>query len=547
MSLKLLLKRQKRISLIWFVPFIALLVSGSLIYQAAFNKGPVITLKLAKADGLVAGKTSVKALSVEVGVIQTISLADDLSSVIATVQMLPNTEHLLNKDSIFWVHKPRVNMRGVSGLDTILSGNYIELRPGRSEEKEHTFSVLDDQPLLFAKDALAVELYAGDNKRVSVGDFITFKGMEAGVVSSKEYDREKDAIKYTATIYPQFAQFVTNKTVFWINNGFSITMGATGIKVDTESLNNILQSGISFDDECTNDIHEQCTCVANGQKYRLYGSRKESIEHYEKTIDYMILANNIEFSLAPGTPVFYNGVQIGEIKKAPYFKNDFHLFKDQIDYYAILISIQMERFDQHNGRSVEELKADIRNTIQKTPLMASVESVNFFAGINFLNLKPATIEDTTQQNLPETFDNYDVIAYLHSDFKNMKASFANFADQVGKLKLDELIQNTNKFISSSEHTARDISALAKSVQELADNLNKNDLSEETANTLKHIQKLLQNYDKNSPMYTELTIAVRNLNATLKSLKPLAKKIEEKPNSLIFSDERKDPTPTKAKR
>jgi paraquat-inducible protein B len=52
MSLNIIIKKEKLYSLVWFVPVIALCLAISLIYSSNFNKGPVITLILNKADGL---------------------------------------------------------------------------------------------------------------------------------------------------------------------------------------------------------------------------------------------------------------------------------------------------------------------------------------------------------------------------------------------------------------------------------------------------------------------------------------------------------------
>ena len=63
----LTVKKEKLYSFIWTVPIVALIIAGTLIYRSHFNKGPEITLILSKADGIEAGKTAIKALSVNVG------------------------------------------------------------------------------------------------------------------------------------------------------------------------------------------------------------------------------------------------------------------------------------------------------------------------------------------------------------------------------------------------------------------------------------------------------------------------------------------------
>ncbi|MBJ6934416.1 MCE family protein, partial [Vibrio cholerae] len=92
--------------------------------------GPKITLILPTADGLEVGKTQIKALNVNVGVITEIKLSEDYDHIVATAQMSKDADRMLREDTLFWVVKPRIGREGISGLDTLLSGAYIQLQPG---------------------------------------------------------------------------------------------------------------------------------------------------------------------------------------------------------------------------------------------------------------------------------------------------------------------------------------------------------------------------------------------------------------------------------
>ena len=41
---------------------------------------------------------------------------------------------LMVEDAKFWVVEPRISLSGVSGLNTLLSGNYIGFQAGKSDE-----------------------------------------------------------------------------------------------------------------------------------------------------------------------------------------------------------------------------------------------------------------------------------------------------------------------------------------------------------------------------------------------------------------------------
>ena len=102
------IRRLRHVSPIWLVPIVAALIGLWLVYATLTNQGPLITLTLANAEGIVAGKTMIKARSVEVGTIQTVRLSEDLTHVVVTARMAVDTEDLLRDDSQLWVVKPRI-------------------------------------------------------------------------------------------------------------------------------------------------------------------------------------------------------------------------------------------------------------------------------------------------------------------------------------------------------------------------------------------------------------------------------------------------------
>ena len=75
-----------RPSAIWIVPIVALLLGVWMVIHTAMNEGPEFTLSFNNADDLVAGKTKVKLLSVDIGQVESVTLNHDSSGV--TVQVL---------------------------------------------------------------------------------------------------------------------------------------------------------------------------------------------------------------------------------------------------------------------------------------------------------------------------------------------------------------------------------------------------------------------------------------------------------------------------
>ena len=123
------LNQKSELSFIWFLPIIAVLVSGWLIYKSFSEKGVIVTIDFPTAEGLEVDKTKIKYLDVEVGKVTAISINSDMKTIVVTAQMNASATHYLNKNSLFWVVRPQVGLGGISGLGTLISGAYIEIKP----------------------------------------------------------------------------------------------------------------------------------------------------------------------------------------------------------------------------------------------------------------------------------------------------------------------------------------------------------------------------------------------------------------------------------
>lgn len=148
-----------------------------------------MTLITSSAEGLEGGKTAIKSRSVDVGMVETVTLNEDLTQVIVKARLNSGMEKLLRKDSVFWVVKPQIGREGISGLGTLLSGAYIELQPGSNKETRDEYNLLD-QPPLAPPDAkgIRVTLNSEQAGQLSPGDPVLFRGLRVGSVETSQFD-----------------------------------------------------------------------------------------------------------------------------------------------------------------------------------------------------------------------------------------------------------------------------------------------------------------------------------------------------------------------
>lgn len=104
----------KRWSPVWIVPIVTVLIGAWILFYHFSHLGPQITLMTQSAEGIVAGKTTIKICSVDVGVVESVVLSDDLRQVEIVARLHSGMGKLLCHDSVFWVVKPQIGREGVS-------------------------------------------------------------------------------------------------------------------------------------------------------------------------------------------------------------------------------------------------------------------------------------------------------------------------------------------------------------------------------------------------------------------------------------------------
>src|SRR5262245_59635796 len=118
-------KRRQRISIIWIIPLFAAVVAIAIAVHRIMSEGPTITIVFKAAEGVEAGKTFIKYKEVNIGQVTAVQLASNYTHVEVTAKIAKSAEGLIVEDATFWVVEPRVTLSGISGLGTLLSGNYI--------------------------------------------------------------------------------------------------------------------------------------------------------------------------------------------------------------------------------------------------------------------------------------------------------------------------------------------------------------------------------------------------------------------------------------
>jgi len=126
---KAIVKRKKSISPIWLLPLVAALIGVWLLYKGIVEAPIKVVINFETAGGITAGKTKLLYKGLKTGVVGSVQIGPDLKSVDVAVDFDRSAESLLGSETEFWLVKPQVSLEGISGLGTLVAGDYIAMRP----------------------------------------------------------------------------------------------------------------------------------------------------------------------------------------------------------------------------------------------------------------------------------------------------------------------------------------------------------------------------------------------------------------------------------
>jgi len=242
-------KHRFSLSLIWLVPVLAALVGLSLVVHAWLQAGPEITITFQTAEGLESGKTPVKYKNVVIGKVTGLDLTDDRERVRVKVALNKSAEGFATQGTRYWVVRPRIGLGGVSGVDTLLSGAFIGTDVGDSKEEQYDFTGLEAPPaVLHGAPGKSFVLHTDDLGSLDTGSPVYYRRIQVGRVSSYTLDKDGKGVSLRIFVDGPNDRFVTRSTRFWNASGVDVSLGANGLKLNTQSLATVIAGGVAFEE-----------------------------------------------------------------------------------------------------------------------------------------------------------------------------------------------------------------------------------------------------------------------------------------------------------
>ncbi|RPR97986.1 mammalian cell entry protein, partial [Pseudomonas aeruginosa] len=215
-------------------------------YDAA-QAGLRVKLKMNDVSGIDPGRTPVMFNGVQVGLVKSIDMGKDYSSATADLAMDPRVEDMLLEGTEFWTVKPSISLAGITGLEALVKGNYIDVRFAKSGAPSREFTIRPKAPPLNT-DAPGLHLVLTSDKlgSIDIGAPILYRQVRVGSVQSYQLSRDRQRVVVGVHIEPEYAHLVNTSTRFWNSSGITLTGNLSGVQVKSESLQTLITGGISF-------------------------------------------------------------------------------------------------------------------------------------------------------------------------------------------------------------------------------------------------------------------------------------------------------------
>jgi paraquat-inducible protein B len=206
----------------------------------------VLTLQFSSGTGINT-HTRIKYHGVDIGTLTRIWFDPSKEAVLAKAVVQKNTAGLFRSSSDLWLVKPQLNLSGIKHLDTMISGAYIDLRPGKGKQAS-VFTVQNHSPSVPGPlPGLNIVLEAPRLNSLKIGRPVYYRQIKIGQVTGVELGPTAQNVWIYINVNPQHSALVHRGSRFWNASGISVSAGLfSGVSVETESMEAIVAGGIAM-------------------------------------------------------------------------------------------------------------------------------------------------------------------------------------------------------------------------------------------------------------------------------------------------------------
>ncbi|HET9642777.1 MAG TPA: MlaD family protein [Burkholderiaceae bacterium] len=526
-----------RLSLVWLVPLVAVLVGLVLVVRHFMHVGPEIVIEFRTAEGLEAGKTDVRYKEVVVGRVTQVGLSEDRQRVVATVRLDKSSAAMAVEDSRFWVVRPRIGTAGVSGLNTLVSGAYIGVDAGVSTESRRRFEGLEAPPFVLRNEpGRSFVLDAEDLGSLDIGSPVYYRRTRVGRVVGFVLQPDPDRLTVQIFIESPNERLVTAQSRFWNASGIDLRLNASGLTLNTQSLASVVAGGVGFANAPSAAPAAQ---APEGTRFKLFADRASALAPPDgPPMPVRMVFEESARGLSVNAPIEVLGVEVGRVRTVAlrHEKVREHFAVEvQADLYPLRMGVTQLAGMPADGRELMKQLVD-------HGLRAQLRTGNLFTGQMYVALDfPSRRQPPAVWGLD---DGVPTLPTMSGEFGQLQPQVMQIVQRLSQVPFDQIgrdlrgtLRGVNEAIRQLRPEAR--SALA-GVQATLESVQR---------TLGAGERTLQQFDRNlaaedSPLQRNANQTFEELQRAAKALRELGDYLQRHPES-ILRGKPPDPAPTAA--
>ncbi len=514
--------RRFSVSLVWIVPIVAVLVGISLVVHSILQQGPTITVTFKTGAGLTANKTEVKYRNVVIGHVSEVELSDDQKSVNATIKLAKQAESFTREDSKFWVVRPRIGAGGVSGIDTLLSGDYIGADIGQANTRAKRFQGMENPPpITYGEPGKRFTLHTQDLGSLDIGSPVYYRKIPVGQVVAYALDADGKGVNIDVFVHSPNDAYVTQNTRFWNASGIDVSVGANGFSLKTESLSSILVGGIAFR---APEYSPDDKPAAEEYAYELFPDQQTALAPPNGKAQYLSLRFDQALrGLKVGAPVEFLGTEFGRVVSV---NLDFDAQKRSFPVNVGIV-IYPQRLGTAHTKIQKVLNHDsndeaagvrLMGSFVENGLRAQARSGNLLTGqlyiaLDFYPKAPKVTFDATARPVS--------IPTIPGSLEEIQGKLEAMVDKINKLPIERIANNLDANLVELRKGLTQFNA--KTLPGVQSTL---------ADVSKTLQSANSTLAEDSPQREQLSETLDDLGRTSRSLRDLADYLGRHPESLI---------------
>ena len=536
--------RRPRIPLVWLVPVVAVAIAGFLAWRSFSQQGDLVTLTFETANGLTAGVTQVRHKSVALGTVRDVRLSKDMSHVIVHVRMTRDATPILTDHAQFWVVRPRLSAGYVQGLETLVSGAYIDVDPGPPGGKPQTsFKGLETPPAARSDEPGHTYVLTADRVGpLGPGSPVLYRDLSVGDVLSYDVGAADQPATLHIFVRAPFDQYVHVNSRFWKESGVTINYGVQGLHVELESLQAALSGGITFD---TPRDASDTPVAGNNAGFTLFADHEQAVESgYRLRVPLLAYFQTSVAGLVPGSPVDLFGLDIGRVTAVT---PDVAADRPRVE---VAMELQPERAFPDAQSSWRD-PVQVLQHLVASGMRAELSTRNFITGqeaVSFEFAPGAAAADIGRQG------DAIVVPSRPGGAAGLVDAVSAVAAQLSQVPFGEIAGNLNQLLANANQTLgspdmraaiRSLSATLQDLQKLVRQTNAGltpalqrlpAISDQLQQAMTHANELLagagSSYGGNSDFHRDLEQLIEQAGDAARSVRMLADFLNRHPEALV---------------